>query len=508
MTIIPVAEFAPDEPAIPSTASDTVFNVIPLTEQSYGPMPSHQPFSNALASACQGGITASDNTGTVRVYAGDSGHLYRIPAPGTTVSDVSKTGGYSANTNPWEFTVHGQRVIATNGVDAPQVFLEGTDTKFSNLITSGVTDLKGKYCTVIKNWLFLANTTDNTFGNQPQRTQWSAINDPTNFPTPGTQLAANNLSDFQDQPGPHGAIKGIAGNLGTADGASFFERAVWRIVYTGLPDIFDFIPAEGARGLLASGGLNQNGANVAYPTEDGFYMFDGSNSVPIGKNKIDRFFYSDIQSNYLNRMSSCVDPSTGLMFWAYAGQGASNGNANRLLVYSPSLNRWTATEASSVQIEFLLRGATFGKTLEQLDAFGTLDTLPFSLDSEVWIGNRSKLAAFDVNHKYGFFDGANLAARVSTADMEGVATTQSKVQRVRPLIDTSLATVALASRDSLSQAIVYGTDQAQEVNGTCANRARGRYHRAVIKTPAGTNWNQLSGVDAEDVKPVGGAGGR
>jgi hypothetical protein len=63
----------------------------------------------------------------------------------------------------------------------------------------------------------------------------------------------------------------------------------------------------------------------------------------------------------------------------------------------PSLQPLVATEASTVQIEYVLRGATFGKTLEQLDAYGTIENLPYVLDSPVWAGNRSILAAFDTS---------------------------------------------------------------------------------------------------------------
>lgn len=509
MPIITIPEFAPDQPDLPSNTSDTVFNVIPTTANSYGPLPSHQAFSSALTARCQGGLTATDNSGNVRVYAGDATKLYRLAAPGTTPADVSKGGGYTTSgIQNWSMTIHGQRVIATNFNDAPQGYLEGTSALFSDLITSGVTSLKAKYAAVVKDWLFLANTYDATDGFQPQRVRWSAVKDPTNFPIPGTTAAANALSDYQDTPGPHGVINGIAGNLGTADCGIFFERAVWRAIYTGLPDIFSFVPAEGARGLLASGGLNQFGSYVVYPTEDGFYKFDGSNSLPIGKGKIDKFFLNDVQSSFLDRISCCADPSRGLLFWAYPGVGATNGLPNRLLIYSEAFDRWTATEASAVTIEYLLRGATFGKTLEQLDSFGTVETLPYSMDSSAWSGGRSVLSAFDSAHKYGYFDGANLAAKIDTYDIEPIAGCQTKLNRARPLIDLSAATLAVSSRDTISAASSFGSPQLQEANGSCAVRGRGRYHRMRLQTASGASWSQFSGIDLEEVAQVGGKGKR
>jgi hypothetical protein len=302
-------------------------------------------------------------------------------------------------------------------------------------------------------------------------------------------------------PGPHGKLQAIAGNLGTANAGIFFERAVYRAIYVGLPDIFDFLPAEGARGLLATGAMAQYGDTAYYPSEDGFYAFDGSNSAPIGKGRVDTFFYKDLQSSYLDRISSVADPARGLIFWAYPGAGSSNGNPNRLLIYSPVFNKWAVTAANSVQIEFLMRGATFGKTLEQLDTFGTLDALPFPLDSQVWAGGRSVLAAFDVNHKYGYFDGANLPATVDSTDFELAPGNQVTVHRARPLVDLSTATLAVAARDKISQSVVFGTAQAQEPNGSCSVPRpynRGRYHRGRIQTQLGDVWSHISGIDLEE----------
>jgi hypothetical protein len=504
MPIVPISEFMPDMPDLPSTGSDAIFNVVPLTAISYGPMTSHQPFSSAISARCQGGISMTDTAGNVRVFAGDVSKLYRISPPGVTPADVSKAGGYTTSTNgQWSFAQFNNRIIATNFNNPIQSYVDGTSTLFSDMITTGLTSLRAKSVTVVKNWVVLGNTTDATFGDQPQRVHWLAINDPTNAPTPGTQAAVNNLSDFQDIPSGHGALQGIAGNLGTSDAAIFFERAIWRMIYTGLPDIFSFVPAQRSRGLFMQGGLCQFGEIAYYWGEDGFYAFDGSGSQAIGKSKIDRFVLSDFQSSFPERVSCAADPSRGLLFWAYPGVGAINGNPNRLLCYSPFLDRWTITDSSSVNIEYLMRAATFGKTLEQLDSFGTLDALPYTLDSATWSGARSLLGAFDSQHRYGYFEGSNLAATITTTDFEPVTGVQSSVTRIRPLIDSTTATLAGAGRDAVAQHVTYGSDQAQEANGSCAMRVRGRYQRYRLKTTAGASWTQFSGLDVEEVNQGG-----
>lgn len=503
--IIPIPEFAPDQPDVPSSTSDAVFNVVPASAQSYGPMPSHLPFSTALDARCQGAISVADNAGNVSVHAGDMTKLYRLNASSTTPADVSKVGGYSTPSNGWwHYAQFGNRVIATNSNDAPQSYIEGSSTKFADLISTGVTSLKATYVAAVRDFIVFGKTTDDTFGNCPQRVWWTAINDPTNVPTPGTIAAANAMSDFQDNVGTHGALKGIAGNLGTSDAGLFYERAVYRMVWAGEPYIFDFFPAEGARGLLCDGGLTQYGPIAYYTGEDGFYAFDGSSSRPLGKGKVDKFFHDDLLPSYVNRVCSTVDPKRGLVMWAYPGIGAIDGIPNRLLLYSPYFDKFTATELGAQQISSLVRGATFNKTLEQLDAIGSLDSLPFTMDSDVYAGGRAVMAGFDVDNKFGYFDGANLAPRIETADFEPIAGYTSLLTRARPLADSVNVTVSAAARTRIQDAVTYNAPSLLETDGTVSLRSLGKYHRLKTEIPAGDTWNHISGIDIEEVSNMGG----
>lgn len=505
MSVMPIAEFAPDQPDMPSSTSDTILNVLPVSQNSYGPLPSLQPYSTALTARCQGGLSVSDASGNFRIYSGDATKLYRQTSASTTPANVSKVGGYNASsTGIWSFTIFGTRIIATDYNDAIQSYVEGSSSLFADMITSGITTLKAKYVAVVRDFVVLGNTTDGTYGTQPQRVWFGAINDPTNFPTPGTQAAANALSDFQDNVGPHGELTGIAGDLGTIDAGIFYQRAIYRMVFAGQPDIFDFQKVTTTRGCTIPGALCVLD-NVAYfPAEDGWYKFDGTVPVPIGKFKIDKYFKADFQSSYPDRVSSAVDPNLGVIAISYPGIGATSGQPNRILFYSPYLDRWTITDTGAINAEFLLRGATFNTTLESLDSFGTIDTLPFSLDSSAWNGGTtSLLAGFDSAHKFGYFNGANLQATVVTTDFEPVPGSESQITRVRPLIDSTACTISGNGRDSIAQSVAYGSAMAMVTNGSVPVRTRGRYHRMKMIIPASTAWTNLSGIDIEEVQKIG-----
>jgi len=503
MPFIGVAPFEPDAPDVPSLASDRIENVIPVNKSSYGPMASFAPYASALNARCQGALSMVDNDRNVRIFAGTASKLYRFAPPGTTPADVSKAGTYITGDSNWSMCAFGTRVIATNYNDPPQSYVEGSSALFADMITTGETSVKAKFVAPVRDFVVLGYTNHATYGKCPQRVWWSAVNNPSNFPTPGTAAANTALSDFQDVVGDHGALMGLTGNLGTAHCGIFFERAVYRMNYAGLPAIFDFQAVEGARGLLASGGLLQYGAVAYYLGEDGFYAFNGSSSTPIGKGRIDNFIYQDMRSDYLDRISCAANPATGLLYWAYAGAGSSNGICNRLLVYSPAYDKWTISDATSYQIQWLFRAATFGKTLEQLDAFGTMDSLPYSLDSQVWMGGRSALGGFDSANKMGYFEGSTLPAIVDTGDLEVVDGAQSTVSRIRPAIDLVAPQVAGCGRGRISENKVFSSYKSLESNGTASIRTRGRYHRYRIKTAAGDNWTQCSGINIEDYSKMG-----
>jgi hypothetical protein len=414
-------------------------------------------------------------------------------------------GGYSTATDEIvQAVLFGQRVITTNFADPPQSYVMGSSSVFANLIATGVTDLKARYLGVIKDWVLFGNTSDGTYGAQPQRVWWSAIADPTNFPTPGTSDAAAQQSDFQDLFGDAGWVMGIVGNLGTADGAVFQERAVVRVQYVGPPAIFAFQTAEGARGTPAPGSIQQSGNIAYYLGEDGFKAFDGTSSAPIGFNKIDKTFFADLDQSYFYRITSAVDPINQIVYWAYPGVGHSGGNPNRLIAYNWSLQRFTITEADAIQLEIMLRSLTPGYSLETLDALiPSIDAATLSLDSRIYTAGRSVLAAFNTSHALCTFTGANLSPTVDLSEGQLIPGQRAMVTRARPLVDGGTPSVNFGVRETQTASSTYGTAGTPNSSGAVAGRWTGRYHRPRITLPAGSSFTHISGIDIEDVSPMG-----
>lgn len=353
-----------------------------------------------------------------------------------------------------------------------------------------------RYSAVVRNFLCLANTNDATGGNQPQRVWWSALNDPTNWPTPGTAAAAQVQSDYNDLFGDGGWIMGIVGDLGTADGAVFMERAVYRMVYAGPPAVFYFFRAEGARGCPAPGSIVQVGPLVYYLGRDGFYVFDGTQSRPIGVNKVDKYFYSNVDQTNLARIVGVCDPINKLVIWAWPDTSATSGTPNHLLIYNWDLDRWSIADLT---IETLVLAMSSGQTIDGWTAtYGTLDAVPaIPFDSRVWTGGKDLLGAFDTSHMLNFFNGSALQATIDFAEVQPFPGQLMLTKNARPLVDGGTPQVVLGTRNRTVDSISYGSAVSINSLGTAPQRALGRYvtGRAII--PAATIWTHCSGLELE-----------
>lgn len=495
---IPVGEYLPDQPAYSGAGATRALNVVPRTAQSYGPIPSLATYSGALTARAQGALFVRDTDATSHGFAGDATKLYKLSTGSTSWSDVSKVGGYTTGSDErWAMTFYGRRLCATNWFDPVQSYVIGTSSAFADLAAAAP---KARYIATVRNFVMVGNTFDGTDGNQPQRIWWSGFDDPTSWPTIGSALAAQVQSDRQDLPGDGGWIQGLVGNLEAADCAIFQENAIYRGQYIGSPAIFDFRRVDGARGTPAPGSIGSLGPMCFYLADNGFFQFNGAQSMPIGAGKVDRTFWADVDTAYLYRITSAIDPITKMVFWSYPGAGNSGGTPNKLIIYNWELGRWGYGEQA---MEILTQWRAFGYTLDDLDPFGTLETLPFSLDSRVWSGNgRFLLGAFNTSHQLGSFSGSNMAAQIDTAEAQLFPGQRAFVSGIKPITDSSVATVTPGVRGLLSDSVSYGTAVSMDATGVCAMRSEGRYHRARIDIAAAASWSHISGVDAAAV-PAG-----
>src|SRR4029450_3208145 len=127
-------------------------------------------------------------------------------------------------------------------------------------------------------------------------------------------------------------------------------------------------------------------------------------------------------------------------------------------------------------------------TLEQLDPFGTLETLPYSLDSSYWTGTLSLLLfAFDTSHRSGSFSGPTLPATVETGEFNPASGpgNRSIIRACRPLIDGGNPQSQIGGGEAQQQPFVsYTAATGLTAAGLAPVYSSGRYFRVRATQPA------------------------
>lgn len=484
MPAIPFAEWRPDMPAL-SQWSREALNVVPA-EEGYRPLNALAATSDALAAPAQGAAWFRGTDGGTRMFAGDASRLYRLS--GKVWSDVSRAvgGGYAAGgDNQWRFAQFGALALAVNGVDAPQKFDLGTGTRWTAL---GGNPPVGTFLATVRDFAVMAK-----IGNAPQRVQWSGFN---NAETWGSALATQ--ADFQDLP-DGGNVTGLVGG---EYGLVFQETSVRRMTYEGPPVVFRLDKIANDIGASVPGSVAGVLDLAFFLHKSGFYMVQGGQAVtPIGRGKVDRTFWADFDELHQFRCSSAIDPVRGLYIFAYPGAGSSGG-PNRLLIYNWRAERWSRAD---IACEMVFGGASQdARTLEQLDAFGPLHDLPYSLDSSYWAGPLSLLLfGFDARHRSGSFSGPTLEARLETGEFNPAGAQRAVLRGLRPLVDGGPPGVQVGARETQQDNVAYGTPVGLTPAGLAPVYASGRYFRVRALVPAGATWSNAQGIDDLDVRPAG-----
>lgn len=494
----PLGAWLPDQPDFQNPGSATMLNVVPRTASSYGPAPQLSPVTGSLSARCQGGVYLRDKSANIWGFAGDVSKLYQNTAASTNWIDISKSGGYSTNPDErWSYVQFGERIIATNYTDAIQSFVMNVSTDFADLSADAP---KARYIAQVRDFVMVANTSDGTDGAVPQRVWWPAIDDPTNWPAIGSNAAAEVQSDQQDLVGDGGWNMGIVGGLAGADALIFQERAVWRAMYVGSPIIFDFAVMANGVGTPAPGSIVKAENMAYYLANNGFFATDGVNAIPIGAQQVDRTFWSMVDQGNLFRITSAADPLHKLIYWAFPGPGNSEGGPNYIIAYNYEVKRWSLIQQMT---EVMIQALTKGYTLDDLTSFGTLDSLPFPLDSRAWTGGQLNLACFDPTHSVSLFSGLPLAATMESSEANLNDKGLAHVSRVWPIVDTDQATITVGRRNRLSDAVTWGVSTPMTATtGSAPCRSTGVYQRARIQIPAGVPWSHGQGVNF-DARPAG-----
>jgi hypothetical protein len=475
-TRVTFGEWLPDQPGLVGALTKAE-NVYPKAV-GYGPFPNGVDYSGAASENLNNVVAAKDSTGATKIFAGGATKLFLLDATDLSLDDVSAiTTGYTSSER-WRFTQFGSSLIAANGADTLQYWdLSTTSTTFVDLDAGAPSS---KFVTVVRDFVVSGWESGNT-----NRVQWSGINDPTTWSS-----SAVTQSDFQDIP-DGGEVRGITGG---EFGLVLMERSIVRMSYVGTPLVFQFDNISRNLGCYEANSVIQWQGITYFLSDDGFYACDGQNIVPIGAEKVNRFFFGDASEASLTSMSAAVDPERNLVMWSYPTQAETT----KILVYHIVTKRWSVINTT---VDRIASSSTPAIALEGLDTFSaSIDALDTSLDSRVWLGGKLNLAGVR-DTKIITFSGSFKTGTIETADLQTDGQ-NTMITMAKPLIDGGSGSVAVASRLVLSETPTFGTQTAASAENRVGIRSYGKYHRLQI-SPSGDNWSTAIGVDIE-IQPAGG----
>lgn len=436
------------------------------------------------ATTCLGAAVVFDADGDVYTFSGDEAALYQLDQQGEWL-DVTRTSGgrYSAGSGErWQFGFAGGLVVACTIGDDPQKFLLGTSSNFTAL---GGMPPRARYIATVRDFVVLGGLSGN------ERTvHWSGLANAEHW-TPGTQSCDSQT--FQNG----GPVRGL---IGGETGYVFQADRIQRMAYApGSAEIFQFDEVEGGRGLAAPYSLVKLGNDAFYLASDGFYRFSltAAQSTPLGVGKWAKWFTRDVKPGTETQVIGGIDPVKRYIIWAYNSLDNVTTTLNRCLIYD-----WSIDEAcyADVTVTTLAQILTQGITLDTMDSYGSLDELPFSLDSPAWRGGASLLAVFPTDNTMSFFNGTPMAATFTTND--GAAPKRVLIKGLRPHIDTRNVSIALAPREAEGDTVAYLDPETMADTGEVPAWGSGFVARARVTVTEGAIWTKITGLDT-NAGPLG-----
>ena len=422
-------------------------------------------------------VTNTSVNGTFSILTVPTTTTFTYSNAGTNITSGADTGTvtfvYTTPTDQrWRFTQFGNVIIAANGGNRLQGYNLNSSATFQDLAADAP---KSRYVTIVRDFVVSGYVgSDN-----PNRVQWSALGDESSWTTSATTQA-----DFQDIP-DGGSVIGVTGG---EFGLVFLERAIHRMSYVGSPLVFQFDNISRNLGCYEANSIIQYGGTSFFLASDGFYACDGQQIIPIGNEKVNRYFYKDVDEGLLASMSVAVDPLRKLIIWSYAS--VSSAVPDKLLIFNFQTNKWSSGITS---VSRVASSSSPAFTLEGLDIFGTLEQIQSSFDDRVWLGGKMQFAGVR-NAKIATFSGAPMTATIETGDIE-IPSTTSAITMAKPIVDNGSANVALFSRRLLNQQVVFGSQVVADAENRVSIRGVGRYHRLQL-TPTGS-WTSAVGTDID-----------
>lgn len=442
----------------------------------YGPFPGFvtTPGAGALSGAPRGNISVKLDDGTSAVFF----------ATATTIEQLSSTYTFSSidtgrNVTASDdviFVKFGAYLLNTDKTDGLKAY--NLQTPAGNNAVSGAPS-NVRYIFSCNNVVFALDCNNNN-----RQMQSSGIGDFTAW----TSLGANSKT-FEDG----GAL--VCGVDVKNGNAVIFQETAMRVITFGnaaSPALYSIAKAADGRGSVGERSVVSFDGMIFYLASDGFYRFDLTNgNTPIGAEKVNRWFLSNIDNSTLSTVQGALDPLNKIVCWRFSSlANPSTTTYDRMICYDWQLNEWfTATVTTTA----LTRISTPGYTLDQMDSFGTLDQISIVLDDRFWQGGVPVYGGLDANYKFATFTGAAAAATLQS--YRATSQAHQLVNEATPISDNGSSTLQLGVASRLDAAITWKTGVTRSRAGICKLRGSGNVLAFQENHAAGATWTYANGID-------------
>jgi hypothetical protein len=420
--LLPFPEYAPDISPFGEEESQIIQNVYPRKD-GYGPAPSPSIYSATLSGACRGFFYARKADGSITIFAATATKLYQLNNTNFTWTDVSKAGGsYSAipTGDQWQFAQFNNFVFAVQINVAPQVFDLTSSTAFADL---GGSPPQARYIAVVNRFVVLSGLGSSS----PYRIQWSGLNATT------TWTSGVNSSDFQDLP-DGGIVRSVGGG---EYGLITQDAAIRRMIYApGAPYTFQIERVVSDNGIFAPLSLIEAADRLFYCSTGGFAtVAPGGYPQYIGKERVDRTFFADVDASNLQLMVGCYEPGSTRVCWAYKSLAGQAGIYDKALIYDFALDRWSILTGQAGQ--YIASLSRPGLTLENMDmlASGVISVTNAANNGSGAI--RLTLASEVANWTYGLADTSHNKGDPGTTNLSNASQNDIVVYGVTGTIEAN-----------------------------------------------------------------------
>lgn len=482
--MIPVGYYRPDLAGTNPGVSGAVLNVL-LTKDalgvSYRPHKSLAPLATAeaLPSAPRGHTSVVTRAGNYQVFVGTASALYKVAADGS--HDEIGTGYAVPAGDNWSMAQFGDYVYFTNTFDGMLRY---------NIESGGTVDaVSGAPAARFIFPLFGTMAALDCDGNN-RLMKTSKIEDPTVW----SGDASNTYQEFVE-----GEELIAGGELSSGRAVVLQRNAIRVLTRTRDRSIFVADALEAQVGAQGAAGVVIVRGWAYFIDTDGPQRTNGIEVQAIGRDKIARTFIDSLADNALTTVGCAYDPAEHRLLYRYQDTSvASTTVFEHCLSYDIAIGEWTPVEIDTAAI---MTVSSPGYSLDELDQFGNMETLPYSLDDRVWKGGEPRIAGFDSDFKMGFISGSNLAATIECGAQS--SNRALRITGIVPDTDAGNGTVQLGVRRAINDSFTWGTAVSLDEEGFAPVDETGKGYAFRLNIAAGESWTYMRGFDGMDAVDVG-----